>query len=89
MEQVKTFQTNFIYLFLVLYGKICLGAFFICTAQKFTYISLGSLCTETIFLYNIHIDLSIIGIAVLIRIYYGSQFNDTFEDIREVSELWY
>ena len=72
------------YLFLVLYGKVCLVTYLICTAQSYTYISLGDVCTDEILVYNDHIDLALVALASLYRIYYGSVFNSTFDEIREV-----
>lgn len=87
IESKKKAEYNYIYAFIALYGVGCFVAFILCRFSL-PFMDAINYCDDPTLLYNIHADIVLTVFICMVRIFQGSQFNDTFEVIKEVFLLW-
>ncbi|CAD8122918.1 unnamed protein product [Paramecium sonneborni] len=80
IEKKKKIEYNYVYGFLALYGAMCFGGFTLCNFEL-PFMQAINYCDDDVLLYNIHADIVLSFIICMGRIYQGSNFNQTFNEI--------
>jgi hypothetical protein len=84
IESAKSDHYNFVFRFLFFYGKVCFVAFLLCRAPITYFEKYCVYCTEPILMYNIHIDLVLVGTICLMRIYQTDCLHSNFQNLKDV-----